>query len=860
MSSYLLLCVCLLPAAPQGQAPKAVVPGQPAPVAAAVKPVDAAKAVPPAVAKPASAAAPVPAPALEVFPAQLTLKGLDDSAQLVIGAPTPSGKTQDRTGIASVVPADASLVQITAKGRVVPLKNGKTTLKITDGALSRDIAVQVEGCEGPLPIHFANQIVPIFTKLGCNAGGCHGKSSGQNGFKLSLLGYEPEIDYMALVKEGRGRRVFPAAPELSILLTKATGQAPHGGGKKMEVDSDEYRLIRRWILSGLPYGQPTDPIVKKIEVYPSARVLSRASQQQIAVLAHYSDGKVEDITRRAQYESNETEIATVEPSGLVHTHNTPGEAAIMVRYQEYVATFRASVPRSDKAVDFAFAEQTLVDRYTAAKWRKLALVPSALSEDTQFIRRIYLDLTGTLPTPKKVAEFVADTNPQKRAKWIDELIDSPEFAYLFANKWADILRVKRAGDAGRIQGTFAFHAWIRQAIEDDMPYDQFARAILAANGEETTNPPAMWTKSISAPEQFVDDTAQVFLGLRMTCAQCHHHPYEKWSQDDYWSLAAFFGRIGRKEVTLPGEYQGQPMKTTYIITMGGGSVANKRTNQAAPIKPLDGPAITVAEDDDPRQKLADWMTQPSNPFFAKAIVNRYWGHFFGRGIVDPIDDMRVTNPPSNPELLDALTADFVKNGFKLKHLVRTLVNSRTYQLSSLPNETNDSDKQNFARYFPRRMSAEVLHDAVAQLTDAPASFNGLPTDQLAPRRALMLPDESYSSYFLDVFGKPQRISACECERVGEANLAQALHLLNSDDIQNKVARPAGRADSLATQDKRPDDAKVEELFLWAFSRKPTKEQKEAALAHITKHTANKKLAYENIIWALMNSKEFLFVQ
>lgn len=797
---------------------------------------------------------------LDVFPPKVSLKGLDDSVQLVIGAPAPLGRIVDKTGQAKVEAAHPNLIQITPRGRIVPLQNGETTIKITDGALTKTIPVKVEGCEAPLPINFPNQIVPIFTKMSCNGGGCHGKASGQNGFKISLLGYEPEVDYQALVKEGRGRRLFPAAPELSVLLTKATGQAPHGGGKKMEPDSDEYRLIKRWIASGMPYGETTDPVVKKIEVYPAERILSRNSQQQIAVIAHYSDGRTEDITRRAQYESNETEIATVETSGLVNTHKTPGEAAIMVRYQEFVAVFRASVPRSEQVVQFDFPEQTIVDRYTTAKWRKLALVPSALCTDEQFIRRLFVDLTGTLPTPKKVSEFVADKTPTKRAKLVDELLDSPEYAFLYANKWADILRVKRAGDNNRIQGTFSFHDWIRKAMEDDQPYDQFARAIISANGEETTNPPTLWTKSITLPEQFVDDTAQVFLGLRLTCAQCHHHPYEKWSQDDYWGLAAFFGRIGRKEVTLPGEYNGQPAKTTYIITNSGGSVANKRTNKPAAIKPLDGSPMEIPEDEDPRHKLAEWMTQPKNPFFAKAVVNRYWGHFFGRGIVDPIDDMRVTNPPSNPELLEALTADFTKNGFKLKHLVRTLVNSRTYQLSSVPTESNSTDKQNFARYFPRRMSAEVLHDAVCQLTDAPAAFSGLPTDQLAPRRALMLPDESYSSYFLDVFGKPQRISACECERVGEANLAQALHLLNSDDIQNKVARAGGRAESLATKDKRTDQEKIEELFMWAFARKPSKEQLDASLAHIAKHTANKKLAYENIIWALMNSKEFLFVQ
>ena len=809
---------------------------------------------------PLAVVAPVPGPQLDVFPPAITLLGMDDAIQMVVSLPLANGRLSDRTRESKFQAVDPSLLRVTPAGRVIPLKNGSTTLRITDGALFREVAVKIQGCEAPIPIHFANQIVPIFTKLGCNSGGCHGKASGQNGFKISLLGYEPDVDYIAIVKEGRGRRVFPAAPEASLLLTKATGQSPHGGGKRLEMDSDEYKLLRRWIASGIPVGEATEPVVKRIQIVPEQRVLSRDSTQQFAVLAHYTNGRIEDITRRAQYESNETTIATVDPAGLVATHKIPGEVAIMARYQEYVTVFRATVPRSETPVDFTFPQQTLVDKHTAAKWKSLALTPSALSTDEQFLRRVSIDLTGTLPDPKRVSEFLADTRPNKRQVIVDELLDSAEFGYLFASKWADILRVKRSGDTNRAQGTFSFHGWIRQAMQDDMPFDQFSRAVISATGDEKSNPPALWTKSITQPEQFVDDTAQVFLGQRLACAQCHHHPYEKWSQDDYWSLAAFFGRIGRKEITLPGEYLGQPVKTTLVVTNPSGSVANKRTNKSAPIKALDAPAIEVSEDEDPRQKLADWMTSPTNPFFAKAVANRYWAHFFGRGIVDPLDDMRVTNPPTNPELLDALSQDFVKNGFSLKHLIRTIVNSRTYQLSSTPSETNMADKQNFARYYPRRMSAEILHDAVCQLSDSPAAFGGLPQDKLAPKRAIMLPDESYSSYFLDVFGKPQRISACECERVGEANLAQALHLLNSDDIQGKVARVGGRADTLATKDKRPDDQKVDDLFLWAFSHKPNKDQKAAALAHIAKHSANKKLAYENILWALMNSKEFLFVQ
>ena len=794
---------------------------------------------------------------LVVYPTRISLKGLDEAQQIVLTAELLSGRVQDLTGDVHYEVADKKIARVTSTGRVVPLANGSTEITAAYGDRLVRVSVTTSGCDVNLAINFPNQIVPIFTKLGCNSGGCHGKASGQNGFKISLLGFEPEVDYNALVKEARGRRLFPAAPDSSLLLLKASGGIAHGGGKRMEVGSDEYRLIRRWIAAGMPYGEKTDPVVTAISVYPDHRVMTRNNHQQFAVYAHYSDGAIEDITRRAQYESNDQEIAVVDSAGLVRTLGMSGEAAVMVRYQEHVATFRATVPLGAKIPEYSFPVQTLVDQHTHKKWRDLGLVPSELCSDEQFIRRVSIDLTATLPTPAQVQAFVADKDPHKRDKLVDALLESPEYSYYFANKWADILRVKRRNQPARARGTFAFHDWIRDSVASDKPYDEFARGILGASGDEVSNPPTVWFKELQNPEQFVDDTAQVFLGLRLACAQCHHHPYEKWGQDDYWGIAAFFGRVARKNVQIPGEVIQPGGGRQIVYTRSRGNVINKRTGQAAVMKPLDGKPMEVSPYDDPRQKLVDWMVDPQNPFFARAVANRYWAHFFGRGIVDPLDDMRVTNPPSNPELLDALAKHLIVKGYSLKHLIRTICKSRTYQLSSTPNEFNKHDKQNYARYYPRRMSAEVLFDAVNQVADSPVPFSGLPQDKHAPRRAIMLPDESFPSYFLDVFGRPQRISACECERVSEANLAQALHLLNSDEIQGKLARPGGRADVLA-KDARPDAEKVDEMFLWAFARKPTEEQRQTALAHISKHAANKKIAYENILWALLNTKEFIF--
>ncbi len=809
---------------------------------------------------------------LTAEPTSVTLKGQDDSAQLIITGQL-ADRQQDLTGNVEYVVANPSVAQVTSAGRVIPLKNGQTTITAKYGDKTTTVALKTTYCDVNLPINFTNDIVPIFTKLGCNSGGCHGKSGGQNGFALSLLGFVPDMDYNALVKEARGRRLFPSAPDHSLLLMKATGRMAHGGGGRMKADSDEYKLVRRWIASGMPKGKDTDPKVVKITVSPTHRILTRNNRQQFAVYAHYSDGSVQDVTQRAQYESNDQEIAIVDGAGLVRSLGLSGEAAIMARYQAQVAVFRATVPLGLKIPSYEWKPQTVVDVHTQAKWKELGIVPSELCTDREFIRRVYLDLTGTLPTPGQVAAFLETTAPeakmnpaearkhnkQQRDKLIDELLETPEYAYYFANKWADILRVKRGRQVERATGTYRFHKWIKDAIAKDLPYNRFVRGILAANGDETTSPPTVWYRELNKPQEFVDDTAQVFLGLRIACAQCHHHPYEKWSQDDYWGMAAFFGRVGRKNRLVVGGVGNRRAQELVVYNQTSGSVRNTRTGRPSPYIPLDsGKTLEIGPEHDPRQKLVDWMVEKNNPYFAKAVANRYWSHFFGRGIVDPIDDMRVTNPPSNPKLLNALADEVIKNKYSLKHLIKVICQSRTYQLSSSPNKFNKHDKQAYARFYPRRMSAEVLYDAVNQVTGTPPSFNGVPNDKHAPRRAIMLFDESFNSYFLDVFGRPQRISACECERVSEANLAQALHLLNSNEVQGKLSRGGGLVDELVRDKKKSHEERIKVLFQWCFSRNPTDRDLSAALRHIQKNERNVKDAYEDVLWALINTKEFVF--
>ncbi len=774
------------------------------------------------------------------------LRGADDRLQLVVSGIYSSGQFRDFTRKAMYETAPAGIAQVDETGMVTPVANGKTviTARSPEGATGQ-ITIEVSHVGNELPINFPNEVVPIFTKLGCNGGGCHGKASGQNGFKLALLGFEPEEDYEYLVKEGRGRRLFPAAPDQSLLLVKAINKLPHGGGQRLEPDSHEYRLIRRWILQGMPYGEETDPTVTSIEVLPQRRSMIRGGEQQIKVVAHYSDGSVQDVTRMAQFDPNDPEMAECTPTGIVKTLDLTGDVAIMARYQGHVDVFRASIPLGVEVKDLP-QTANFIDEAVFSKLQVLGIPPSDVCDDATFLRRVSVDVAGRLPTLEETQAFLADTNPAKRDKLIDRLLDSSAYADYFANKWAAVLRIKRANNVS-VRGNYAFHDWIRNSFHTNMPYDQFVREILAASGDAGRQPAVTWYKHVRTANEQVEDTAQLFLGLRIQCARCHHHPFEKWSQDDYYGFQAYFSQVGRKPSSEPNEER-------IFHKRGAAGATNPKTNQRLVPTGLDADPEQLAADDDPRHALVDWMADPQNPFFAKALVNRYWKHFFGRGIVDPEDDMRVTNPASNPELLDGLAQHFVKSGFDIKELVRTICRSKTYQLSSLPNEYNASDKQNFSRYYPKRLNAEVLLDAIDQVTATNTAFSGLPSST----RAVQLPDSGGMNYFLTVFGRPQAESACECERSSEANLAQSLHLLNSNEVQGKLSSGSGRARQLAADTTRSDEEKVRELYIWAFAREPQSTEVQVAVAHIAKHPDQKQVAFEDILWALINTKEFLF--
>jgi hypothetical protein len=751
----------------------------------------------------------------------------------------------DVTRRATFASDNPAVAKVDVAGYVTPAGDGSATITATLADSKLAIPVKVSGFAKGRAVDFRTEVQPLLSKFGCNAGGCHGKASGQNGFKLSLFGFDAAFDHAALTREDRGRRIFPASPDHSLLLLKASGQAPHGGGKRIAKDSEEYRLLRRWIAGGAPASAPDAPTVVKLRVTPADRVLRPKAAQQLAVIADYSDGSERDVTRQSEFASNLDVVVSVAPDGLAKAGELSGEAAVMARYLGHVAVFRGMVPHGEPLADIPeFKPINFVDELAVAKWKKLGLRPSPTCDDATFLRRVTVDLCGRLPTADEARAFLADQSADKRSKLIDRLLDSPDYPAYFAMKWGAILR--NSNLAGADQAAYAFHNWLKDMIARNRPYTEFVRGIIAAAGEWQDAPAInwYWQNRDDQLHQVTADVAQVFLGVRLQCAKCHHHPYERWGQNDYYGLAGFFTRLGRKSFGQPPPYFAAAMVTT--------GEKNPLTDKTPEPKYLDGPAPKFSPEDDPRHALVDWMAKPDNPFFAKALVNRLWGHFLGRGLFHEVDDQRDTNPPSNPELLEALAKDFVAHGYDVKHAIRTILNSRVYQLSSEPMSQNAKDRQNFARYYARRMPAEVFLDAVNAMTGVKGGFNGMSSNA----RAVDLPHENFGSYFLDTFDRPKRVTVCECERSTGATLGQVLLLANSDEIESKIAAGDGRLARLM-KDKKPAPAIVEELYLTAYSRRPTPAELKRTLDYLNGLNDPKK-ALEDVLWVIVNSKEFMF--
>ena len=803
---------------------------------------------------------------------RLSVVGQPDQAMVRLSDPDASQQLQvtqighraiDVTRQAQYRVQPSGVVHIDDTGLVTPLRNGTCRITVSTHGTSTSIPATVTGIDKLRPISFPNDIVPQLTRAGCNSGACHGTPSGKNNFRLSLLGFEPRSDYDFLTKESRGRRISPTLPEASLLLRKASGSVPHGGGARMKRRGPEYKLLRRWIAAGLPYGPDNDPLVERIVVTPADRVVDQRSNQQLVVTAYFNDGTTRDITRVAEYKANQPDMCQVDHHGLVQFKDRTGTTSVMIRFQEHMGAFMATIPLGKPTPNLP-QPRNFVDAGVFEKLATLGLPPSAECDDATFLRRVTIDLSGRLPTLAETKSFLASQDANKRANKVDQLLDSPGYADLFASKWAAILRNKSAGGLDQVsRETFGFHSWIRAGLSANQPFDQFVTQLVTARGKPGTNPAVSWYRAVKDPKDQMADIAQIFLGVRIQCAQCHHHPYEKWSQDDYYGFQAFFSTMGRKELRKMPEDDIIFHKRTRAVAK------NPNTNIELLPTPLDGDALQIPVHRDPRIELARWICRSDNPFFAKMLVNRYWKHFFGRGLVDPEDDMRITNPPTHPKLLDDLAASFVASGYDLKQLCRTICNSHTYHRSSFPNADNGDDEQNFARYYPRRMSAEVMLDAINDVAGAKNSFNKQPVGV----RAVALPDDAANreSFFLRVFGRPQMDTACECERTTTADLAQSLHLINSDAMHKILGASGGRADQWSREPDAEATTRVTDLYLLALSRQPTEAELQIALNHVQKKrmlsaTDPQKLplkqavkeAYEDIIWVVVNTKEFLF--
>ncbi len=699
-------------------------------------------------------------------------------------------------------------------------------------------------------VTFERDVQPILARMGCNAGACHGKARGQNGFQLSLLGFDPDFDFAALTQEGRGRRIIPAAPDHSLLLLKASGQVPHGGGKRLAKESPHYDVLRRWIAAGTPRTPQDAPTLERITLEPAECSLLNHAQQQLLVTAHYSDGTRQDVTDLTTFQSNESVVAAVNAEGRVLAGPLPGEAAIMARFMEKFAVCNVVIPLPGRVSAEVYARlprHNFIDGHVWNKLQHLGLTPSDPAGDSTFLRRAYLDVIGRLPTPEELRQFLADRTADKRLRLVDQLLDRPEYADFWANKWADLLRPNpyRVG----IKAVFNLDAWLRDSFRRNKPYDQLVREIVTAQGSTFRNGAVVVFRDRRDPPEITTMVSQLFLGIRLECARCHHHPFEIWGQDHFYSLAAYFARIGRKGVGLsPPISGGEEM----FFLASRGEVKHPVTGQVLPPRPLFGSA-PAAEDRDPRQALADWMVSRDNPYFARVIVNRVWADLMGRGLVEPVDDLRATNPPSNAPLLDALAEDFRNNGHDLKKLIRTIMTSYVYGLSSLPKDRNTVDLRNYSRHYRQRLRAEVLLDAVSDVTGVPETFAAMPPGS----RAMELWTARSQSVFLDSFGRPDPNQDPPCERTSDTTVVQALHLMNAPNLHRKFTSDSGRAAALAQSSKTPGEI-VDELYALVYTRLPDAQERSTCLKRFEEKGTSRRQVVEDLLWALLNTPEFVF--
>lgn len=779
---------------------------------------------------------------IEVRPQAIRFTTARQYMNVVVSGFYADGKVQDLSRVAQLTSGDAKIVRI-QEGIALPVGNGKTQLLVNVGGHSAIVPVEVVDFEKPEMVSFLYQTQAALTKQGCNQGACHGSPSGKGGFRLSLRAYDPVLDMETVVREAYHRRVDMINPAASLMLRKPLMEVAHGGGRRIKQGDYAYTVLHNWIAQGCRPDSETGTKCVKIEVYPKNREFHRpAHVQQLLVLGHFSDGTVRDITKLADYLSSDEAVATVDADGFVVSRER-GETTVLVRYltlmETTALTFLAEVP------GFKWnnpAESNFVDKVVNEKLQRLQVLPSGVCSDEEFVRRVYLDVVGRLPTIPEAQTFLADKRADRRTLLIDALLEHPDFADFWSLKWADLLRVRKTKVSE--PGVHKFHRWIEQAVRDNMPYDEFARRLVTASGSTLANPAANFYRTAADVNDCTETASQLFLGVRMQCAKCHNHPFERWTQDNYYGVAAFFTRVQRKKTSDENDL--------VVWSARSGEISQPRTGKTMkPWAPLKGD-VDLPGEEDRRVAFADWLTSPDNPFFAKVEVNRLWGHLMGRGIVEPVDDFRESNPPSHPALLDALAKEFVTHGFDRKHIIRTILNSRTYQLSSRRNEFNKDDVKYFSHSRTRMLSAEQLLDAICQVTAVPEKFPGLP----AGTRAVALPSPDVDNYFLKVFGQPARETACACERSGESNLSQALQMINGPLVHAKIRDAKNRARTLKAEGKTPVDI-VKELYMAAFCRQPSDPELKAAVDHISR-SGDVERGMEDVCWAILNTNEFLF--
>ncbi|MBI3409052.1 MAG: DUF1553 domain-containing protein [Planctomycetes bacterium] len=786
---------------------------------------------------------------LHVQPDVITLTGPRAVQQIVVTGRYADGTVRDLTHFAEMKP-ESDVAALDGEQFLSPKKNGTTTLLIKAGSQILRVPVVVRDFEKPQPISFRNDLIAALNVGGCNSGACHGTPSGKNGFKLSLRGYDPASDYLQLTRDVLGRRTSREGPDASLIFQKALGRVPHEGGARFPASSIPAQSMHAWLSEGLADDAPTTPTVKKVDVLPGGRVLNEPARwQQLAVMAHFSDGQVRDVTRLTVFTSSDAAVASVSTTGLVE-FGQAGEVAILCRFLEELVPVRLMYLEPKPSFRWSNPpESNYIDKHIFAKLKMLDILPSDLCSDQEFIRRAFMDVGGVLPTPEETKAFLESKDAAKRSKLIDTLLERPEYSDLWTLKWSDVFRSTRKSI--QVKGTHVFQKWLRNHVDKNTGFDQVIREVITSGGSTYSNPPANYYRIARDPTSLAETTAQLFFGIRMQCAKCHNHPFERWTQDDYYSMSAWFARVKQRKDPIDGVGKDKDF-AEFVYIDRAGEITQPRTQKTMAPKFMGGAVPSIQPGKDRREVLASWMTSADNPFVPKSIVNRVWFHLNGRGIVDPVDDFRDSNPSANDELLDALAKDFVGHKFDIKYLIRTIMNSRTYQLSAMTNEFNKDDNKYFSHAVTKLHTAEQLFDALCYATDVPEKFAGMPLGT----RAVQLPDGEINHPFLKTFGQPARELACECEREGDSNLAQALQLINGPAVNDRLRNPNNRIGKLLAK-KMDDRSLLSELFLITLSRTPNDAEATALLEHVTK-SMDKRKAWEDVHWALINSKEFLF--